>query len=265
MLWLVGVITAGLTAFYSFRLLFLAFYGRSRVSPELEVRIQQPSPTMTAPLMILAFLCIIGGWFALPMLWGERNTFTLFLAPVLGGAEIEPSVFKLGGPALFKEYALMAVPLIAALLGILLANRIYLVQPKLRDKIAGAWPRLYSLFVHKFYVDEFYDALFVNRLKDLSLSLSFVDDKVIGGLAINGGVRLARFSSRVSIWLDKWIIDGLVRLAANLMQRLSHPVRLFQSGVFSTYAMWMLFGLALLLGYYGQSHAGLGAHAPLKG
>ena len=134
LLWFVGVIVAGLTAFYSFRLLFLAFYGRSRVSPELEVRIQQPTPAMTGPMMILAFLCIIGGWFALPVLWGERNTFDMFIAPLLGVDGAVP-VFRIGAE-LFKAYALMAAPMIAPMLGILLADRIYLVRPKLREKIA---------------------------------------------------------------------------------------------------------------------------------
>lgn len=230
LLWSVGVLTAGLTAFYSFRLLFLAFYGRSRVSPELEVRIQQPTPAMTAPMMILAFLCIIGGWFALPVLWGERNTFDMFLAPSLGVAGREMPVFKLDGAELLKAYALMAAPLIAAMLGILLANRIYLVRPKLREKIPAAWPRLYGLLVRSFYVNELYDALFVSRVKDLSNSLEFFDDKIIGGIAINGAGRLAAFVSRFSSWWDKWVIDGVLRLAAGLMQRLSHPVRLFQSG-----------------------------------
>jgi NADH-quinone oxidoreductase subunit L len=252
LLWVVGVITAGLTAFYSFRLLFLAFYGRSRVSPELEVRIQQPPPSMVAAMMILAFLCIIGGWFALPLLWGERNTFALFLAPVLGGVELEPSVIQLSAPALFKEYLLMLAPLVAAAIGIWLAYRIYLKRPKLREKIAADWPRLYRLLVHNFYMEEFCEALFVNRLKDLSIALGFVDDQLIDGIAINGSARLARFFSRVSIWFDKWIVDGGVRTAASLAQRLSHPVRLFQSGVFSTYVMWMLLGLVLLLGYYGH-------------
>lgn len=251
-LWLVGVITAAITSFYSFRLLFLAFYGRSRVSPELEVRIQQPPASMTAPMMILTFLCIISGWLALPMLWGERNTLSLFLAPVFGAHELDTVLDKLSGPEIFKEYALMAAPLIASLFGILLANRIYLVKPKLRETIAAKWPRTYNLLTRNFYVNEVYEAFFVNRLRDLSVALEFIDVKVIDGLVTGGIGRIARSLSRVSGWLDKWILGSAVRLPAYLLYRLSHPFRLLQSGIFSTYAMWMLFGLALLLGYYGH-------------
>ena len=70
-LWIVGVVTAGLTAFYMFRLLFLAFFGYSRVSPQLEHHIHESPKTMTVPLAILAGLSIVGGWFALPSLWGK--------------------------------------------------------------------------------------------------------------------------------------------------------------------------------------------------
>ena len=82
LLWIVGLVTAGLTAFYMFRLLFLAFFGLSRVSPEVEHHIHESPKTMTVPLMILAALSIVGGWFALPTLWGEESSFEKFLEPV---------------------------------------------------------------------------------------------------------------------------------------------------------------------------------------
>ena len=95
-LWAVGLITAGMTAYYMFRLLFLTFFGLSRVSPELEEHIHESPKSMTVPLMILAFLSISGGWFALPVLWGEKNTFGIFLEPVLGGVETETGAVQIG-------------------------------------------------------------------------------------------------------------------------------------------------------------------------
>ena len=121
-----------------------------------------------------------------------------------------------------------------------------------RQNCRSAWPRFHNLLLHKYYVDEIYDALFVNRIKDLSITLGLVDAKVIDGVAINGAGWLTRFLSSFSMWWDKWVIDGLVNFAGKFTRSLSVPIRMLQTGVFSVYAMWMLLGLAILLGYYGH-------------
>ena len=251
-LWLGGIIIAALTAIYSFRLLFLAFLGRSRVSPQLEVQIHESPQTMAVPLTILAFLSIIGGWFALPVLWGEPNSLLQFLAPVLGEVQTATTAVAPGIHVLLKEYLLLSTPLLAASLGIWLAYRIYLQKPKLRDKIPAAWPRLHRLLVHQYYFDQFYTAVFVNPVKDLSLALDFADAILIDGLATNGTVLLARSLSRVSAWCDKWILGLLINFIAKFVQTFSNPIRLLQTGVFSSYGVWMLLGLTLLLGYYAH-------------
>ena len=69
---------------------------------------------MTVPLTILAFLSIIGGWFALPVLWGEKNTFGQFLEPVLRGVIPETATVELGSHTLLKEYLLMAISVAVA-------------------------------------------------------------------------------------------------------------------------------------------------------
>jgi NADH-quinone oxidoreductase subunit L len=106
--------------------------------------------------------------------------------------------------------------------------------------------------LHKYYVDEIYDALFVNRIKDLSIALGLVDAKLIDGLGVDGAGWLTRFASRISMWWDKWIVDGLVNFTGKFTRSLSVPIRMLQTGVFSSYAMWMLLGLAILLAYYGH-------------
>ena len=251
-LWAIGLITAGITAFYMFRLFFQVFRGRSRVATELEEHIHESPKSMTTPLMILAFFSICGGWFALPVLWGENNTLDTFLEPALRGVKDEIGAVELGQHTLFKEYLLMMASVGIAALGIWLAYRLYLQYPKLHSKIAAAWPRLYDLLVHKYYVDEIYDALFVNRVKDLSTAFGVVDAKLIDGVGVDGAGWLARVISRISMWWDKWVIDGLVNLAGKITRGLSVPVRMFQTGVFSSYAVLILLGLAILLGYYGH-------------
>src|SRR5260370_25575081 len=83
-LWLLGLVTAGLTSFYMFRLIFVTFHGESRVASEKEHHIHESPPVMTIPLIVLAVFSIIGGWVELPegMIWG--GAYSRFLAP--GGA-----------------------------------------------------------------------------------------------------------------------------------------------------------------------------------
>src|SRR6202046_2229427 len=83
-LWLLGVITAGLTTFYMFRLIFMTFFGDSRVDSDKEHHIHESPAVMTIPLIVLAILAIVGGWVNLPdgFLWG--NAFVRFLAPAVG-------------------------------------------------------------------------------------------------------------------------------------------------------------------------------------
>ncbi len=251
-LWAVGIITASLTAFYMFRLLFETFYGLSRVSIELEGHIHESPKTMTVPLMILAFFSIVSGWLALPILWGEESPFERFLEPSLRSVETDTGTVTFGRHTLFAEYALMAAFVAFVGLGFWLARKLYLDSPKLHTQLAESWPRLHNLLARKYYVDEIYDALFVNRIKDLSTALGFFDSKVIDGLGVDGAGWLARFLSRISMWWDKWVVDAPISLLGWFPKSLSMPVRMFQSGVFSTYAVFILIGLAVLLGYYGH-------------
>ncbi len=251
-LWAVGLITAGLTAFYMFRLLFETFYGMSRIPVELEGHIHESPKTMTVPLMILAFFSIVSGWLALPILWGEESPFALFLEPSVRGVEMDTGAITFARHSLLVEYVLIAASIAIVGLGFYLAYKLYLDNPKLHSQIAASWPRLHNLLMHKYYVDEIYDALFVNRIKDLSTALGFFDSKVIDGLGVDGAGWLTRIFSRISIWWDKWFVDGLVNLLGWFPKFLSMPVRMFQTGVFSTYAVFILLGLAILLGYYGH-------------
>jgi NADH-quinone oxidoreductase subunit L len=251
-LWIVGLITAGLTAFYMVRLLCLAFFGLSRVSPEVEHHIHESPKSMTAPLMILAGLSIVGGWFALPTLWGGKSSFEEFLEPVVRGVIPETVAVRFSHHTLLVEWLLMAVSVGVAGFGIWLAYNLYIKHPQLQSKVAAAWPRLHNLLIHKYYVDEIYDALFVNRIKDLSTAFALFDAKVIDGLGVDGAGWLSRVLSSISMWWDKWVIDGLVNFAGKFTRSLSHPIRMFQTGIFSSYAVFILIGLAILLAYYGH-------------
>jgi NADH-quinone oxidoreductase subunit L len=253
-LWFVGICTAGMTAFYMFRLVFLTFAGTSRVDPEVEPHIHESPQSMTVPLMVLAFFSVVGGWVALPALWGGPNYFERWLEPVVfappgaGGREF---LAQLGEPRRDPmEFLLMVVSVLVAGAGIWFAWQVYLKREGLADKLASSWSGIYALLTHKYYMDEIYDALFVNRTKDLATSLGMFDRGIIDGLGVNGSAALTRLSSRVSMWWDTWIVDGLVNVAGGLVRLTSYPVRFLQTGRLQSYALVIVVGVLLLLGYY---------------
>jgi NADH-quinone oxidoreductase subunit L len=144
----------------------------------------------------------------------------------------------------------MLASVLIALAGIWLAWRFYIQNPEIPERLAASWPRLYRLIYNKYYVDQIYDALFVNRAKDLGTTLGAFDRGIIDGLGVNGAGWVTRTTSRLSIVWDKWIVDGLVNLTAAIAQMLSFPVRMLQTGLVSSYALLIVLGVLALLGYY---------------
>jgi NADH-quinone oxidoreductase subunit L len=251
-LWIVALITTGLTSFYMFRMLFLAFFGLSRVPPELDHHLHESPKTMTVPLVALAAGSIVAGWSALPILWGDKSSFEEFLDPVVRGIIPETAMVHFRNHSVLVEWFVMGISIVVALTGLWLAYGFYIKNPQRQSKAAGARPHLHNLFLHALYLDELYAALFVNRLKDLGTACVLFDERGIDGLGIDGATWLLRSLSKISIWWDKWVVNGLVDAAARFTRGLSHPLRLFQSGVLSTYAVFILAGLTLLLAYYGH-------------
>jgi NADH-quinone oxidoreductase subunit L len=170
---------------------------------------------------------------------------------VVRGVIPETAAIRFPRPTLLTEWLMIAAMTIAAALGLWLAFNFYLKHPQRHAKVAASWPRLDNLLTNNFYVDEIYDALFVNRVKDLSVAFALFDVKVIDGFGVDGATWLARVLSKLSMWWDKWVVDGLVNFLGKFTRSLSHPIRMFQTGVFTSYAVFILLGLVILLAYYG--------------
>jgi NADH-quinone oxidoreductase subunit L len=251
-LWLLGFITAGMTAFYMFRLVCMTFFGNSRVDHEVEHHIHESPSVMTVPLMILATLSVIGGWVGVPESLGGSDRFAKFLEPVMAkhAEEAGEAAASQAASGASMEYVLMLLSVLVACFGIWLAYRWYIQRPEVPEKIAAASPFLYKLLYNKYYVDQLYDAMFVNRIKDLALTLGAFDVNFINGLGVDGAGWVTRISSSISgIW-DSWIVDGLVNLAARIVWFFSWPVRMLQTGRVARYALFMLVGVLVFLGYY---------------
>jgi NADH-quinone oxidoreductase subunit L len=249
LLWGIGFVTAGMTAFYMFRLVFLTFFGESRVPHDVEHHIHESPRSMTVPLMILALLSVVGGWIGWPESLGGSDHFAKFLDPVIARhAEVIAAVPETTQHT--TEHQLMVVSVLVAVVGIGLAWFFYLRRPRIPGTLAARSGGLYRLLYNKYYVDQIYDAMFVNRTKDLGTTLGAFDRGVIDGLGVNGAGWVTRAFSSISMVWDKWIIDGLVNLAARIVWIFSYPVRMIQSGRVSNYALLIVLGVLVFLGYY---------------
>ncbi len=260
-LWLVGWVTALLTAFYMFRLLFLTFDGQARMSHEVEHHIHESPKSMTVPLMVLAFFSVTAGWLGWPASLGGSNRFEKFLEPVFAperAAAVEPSGSQ-GSRGL--EWTLMLLSVGAAAAGYGMAKRYYSSAGKgYVEPIAQTAPPLYNALLHKYYVDEGYDYLFTGRRRlggvrlgvmGLGEASSWFDARVIDG-TVNGAGWMTRAAAWFSGWWDKWIIDGVcVNGLAYIAQGLSYfPMRLLQWGLVQWYALVMVVGLVGFVAYY---------------
>ena len=232
--WLVGVITAFITSFYMFRLLFMTFFGDYRgaqVDAHGNVSaghgshghdghghgLPHESPmVMLAPLMILAILSLIGGFV------GYHNGFEHFLAPVFQSKEAAEAAGEAASHS--TELLLMGISVAVAFLGAIIAWILYVSKPELPAKIAASLGSLYTTVTNKYYVDEIYAKLFVKPLVD-------------GSTAI--------------LWqgVDRKVIDDTVNNAAEGAKHVSDEVRHMQSGNLRSYAGWIAAGAAAVIAY----------------
>ena len=132
----------------------------------------------------------------------------------------------------------------------MLARWLYHKKPEIPEAIHARVGPLHGLLYNKYYVDEIYDFLFVNGLaKGGGLLLGAFDRNVVDG-GVNGAGWLTRFSSKVSMWWDTWVIDGAVRLSSFLVKVASYPVRILQTGQVQSYALFIVVGAIVFFGYY---------------
>ena len=275
-LWYVAFLTALMTSFYMFRLIYLTFFGKPRMSHEVEHHIHESPKSMTVPLIILALCAVGAGWLGLPHSLGrfvglsESNRFEKFLEPVFAK---EAAVMEAEGHAAQVaagekqvehtdplEYALMFASVGAAIVGWWLAQRAYKNADKgYKEPIQEISPRFYKTLFRKYYVDEIYDWLFTGRAKVGGVRLGMLglgeglwkfDANAIDG-TVNGAGWMTKFSGRVSAWWDKWVIDGVgVNGPAIVARMLSYPVRLLEWGLVQWYALVMVAGLVGFVFYY---------------
>jgi NADH-quinone oxidoreductase subunit L len=251
LLWAIGIATAAMTAFYMWRLMNMTFYGKSRVKPEVEAHIHESPASMTVPLMLLAAGSVLAGWLGTPKLWNLAESFRGFerwLEPAFASAAVE--AVKEGEHSASSEWILMGFSVAIAIIGITVARWFYHHKPEIPDTLEKSLKPLHGLLYNKWYVDEIYDFLFVNGMgKGGGKLLGAFDRNVVDG-GVNGAGWLTRFSSKISIWWDTWIVDGFVRFSSFFVKMLSYPVCVLQTGRVQAYALFVVAGALAFLGYY---------------
>ncbi|MCZ2154721.1 MAG: NADH-quinone oxidoreductase subunit L [Bryobacterales bacterium] len=260
-LYAVGLITALMTAFYMWRMMFLTFYGSTRADERTLVHVHESPRTMTVPLMVLAAGSVLVGWLNVPKAWTFLpdlfRSFEHWLEPVTGTAMAAIRTEALAHPAeaaghLALEWGLMTLSTVLVLVGIWFAHSIYLQHPDRAATIRAKAGAFYTVLVKKWYLDEIYGAVFV---RGLALGggrfLARADRHVVDG-GVNGAGWLTRAASKISIWVDVYVVDGLVRLSAFVTRFASIPLRLLQNGSLQAYALVIMIGVIILFGIYGR-------------
>jgi NADH-quinone oxidoreductase subunit L len=222
-LWVVGLLTAGMTAFYMFRLIYMTFFGERRYDDHAAAHLHESPKVMTVPLMILAVLSVIGGYVGLPKALFGGAWFEHFLHPVFAkGAEIG-KLAEGAGESHTTEYILMIIAVAFVVIMILAAKRYYLDRAKDSEKFELGFGGLYKLIYNKYYVDELYDKVVVNPLVSGS---NFLWKK-----------------------FDVLIVDGFFNGAAWLTGQLAVSLRKLQTGMIRSYAFVFLCGAIFVIGY----------------
>jgi len=264
-LWLVGVITAGMTSFYMFRLWFLTFFGDYRgPNPETgghghDTDAQHAGHTgaihdaqdahatggshghgsphespwvMVIPLVILAFLSLVGGWIGVPHSMGGSDRFGTFLSPVIqsvgnNGASEMPSA-PTPNPAQEEssstELLFSVGSVLVAAFGLFLAWYLYWKRPELPARMARGFGGLYTLVLNKYKIDELYGAVIIQPLIGLSRNVFWLG-------------------------IDRGLIDGAVDGSAAGAQETSDAMRRMQSGNIRSYAGWVAFGAMAVIAF----------------
>jgi NADH-quinone oxidoreductase subunit L len=214
-MWVIGVFTAFLTAFYMFRMLFLTFYGTYRGTHHAEEKIHESPKSMTIPLIVLAVLSAIGGFIGIPESLGGHHWLSGWLSPVI-----------LHHPEAADhntEYMLMAITVVGVLVSIFIAYNKYVKRAHVPVTDDSQRSLLGRISYNKFYVDEIYDAIIRKPLD--------------------------AFSTFFYKTLDTKVIDGIVNGLGWGTNEASKGLRLVQSGNVGFYILMMVVGIVSMLLY----------------
>ncbi|NBX52948.1 MAG: NADH-quinone oxidoreductase subunit L [Proteobacteria bacterium] len=211
----VGILTAFLTAFYSWRLLFLTFHGKTRADQKTFSHAHESPINMLIPLAVLAVGSIGTGYvgYHLLKMVSTNGFFTSAITVSLSKFFIYDEIHH--APTLVK-----ISPMIVGILAIILSYIFYIKRPNIPHKLAKTFPKLYKLSYNKWYFDEFYENTLISPSR-----------------------KLGNFLWKI---IDVKIIDAVPNGIAYICRIASTGISKIQTGLVYNYATWMIFGLALI-------------------
>ncbi len=220
-MWVIAALAAGVTAFYMFRLVSLTFLGKERFDHH-HIHPHEAPKTMLIPLLMLAVLSIVGGYVGVPHVLSGHNYFEEFLEPIFAAANSKMALPMHNG--WMFEIILMGASVAIGLLGMYAGYTIYTKRTDVAEKTAKKFSGAYKLLYNKYFVDEAYNALVVNPIKQTS-------DKFLWKI------------------FDVKIIDNTLNYSAKFVEMTSNIFRRIQTGVVQSYAVVFVAGILFVLGY----------------
>ena len=216
--WGVGFLTAGLTAFYMFRMIYLTFHGESRVDQHVAEHVSESPVSITIPLAVLAILSVFGGFFGVPHIFhiipnNMEQLFQGFFARI-----------PIGHGEVITEWILMVLSVIFALLAWYMASRVYKSGFELASRLRKKWEWAYKISLNKWYVDELYDLVLIKP----------------------GHQFTTHFLWRL---FDLNVIDRIVNTSGTAARTAGNTIRTFQNGLTQSYALIFTIGTFLILWY----------------
>ncbi len=224
-MWIIAVLAAGVTAFYMFRLVSLTFEGKERFDRH-HVHPHEAPKTMLYPLIVLAVLSVIGGFIGVPHVLGGavgvHNYFDEFLEPVFAPANAKLNLPFHDDAGL--ELGLMAVSVAIGLAGIWFGRYVFIQKPQIAENVVKRFTGFHKLLWNKYFIDEVYDAMVVNPIKQTS-------DKFLWKI------------------FDVKVIDDTLNYTAKVIDMSANILRRIQTGVVQSYAVIFVAGILFVLGY----------------
>ncbi len=218
--WLLGVLVSIMTAFYMFRIFFLTFYGEFRGTKEQEHHLHESPKSITIPLVVLAFLSILGGFLGLPEVLHLPHLLSNFLHPVFADGEIRMLPHEISHAA---EWSLMGVAILSVAISIFVAYNKYVKNKELPLQEGKPLSALHKLIYNKYYVDEIYSVL-------VSKPITFI-------------------SKQFHLLIDNQVIDGIVNFTGKSVVWSSGVIRKLQTGGTGFYIFAMVISIVVMLIY----------------
>lgn len=225
--YILGIITAFLTAFYMTRLVILTFFGEYRGDSHHTTHHStqhnnhhnhnkiKEYPIMYIPLIVLAIFSVIAGFVGIPHALGGHNQIEHFLSTsvsVKEGHNISHSL----------EIPLMILSVIVAILGILLSFYVFLWKPSISDKIALQFSTIKRLLENKYFVDEIYEAIILKPIRNFADKIAFKS-------------------------IDFFIIDGFVNGLGPFFYSIGNRLGIIHNGKVQNYILWIFLGVVLII------------------